>query len=257
MPLLSATPKATVLAPPLPVNNSIFASSGLVFRRGQFSLVAAAPGVGKTLFATNLCVRTPVQSLYLSADSDEWTVKQRACSILSGSKLTDVEQQLNDPAWEKLYAEQLRRTDHVDWCFQSDIDLDFIVQRILAHIELRGEAPQLVVVDNLGNTVVDQDNESSELRAACRELQRIARTMNTHVMALHHVKGAKENGTLPILLGDLLYNIGKIPELVLGIHRDDAKTLQYVGVPKNRGGRSGMTLQLPVDYSTATVGGFL
>jgi len=256
MPLLSASPKATVLAPPLPVQNSIFASSGLVFRRGQFSLVAAAPGVGKTLLATNLSIRTPVQSIYLSADSDEWTVKQRACSILTGVELTTVEQQLNDKSWEKFYAEKLRSTDHIDWCFQSDIEMDFIVDRILAHIELRGEAPQLVVVDNIGNTVVDQDNESSELRAACRELQRIARSMNCHVMALAHVKGAKENGTIQIELGDLLYNIGKIPELVLGVHRDQAKTTQYINVAKNRGGRAGMVFEVPISYSTATVGGF-
>lgn len=255
MSLLSATPKATVLAPPIPVSNSVFANAGLVFRRGQFSLVAAAPGVGKTLFATNLCLRTSVPSLYFSADSDEWTVKHRACSILTGEQLTNVERQLGEESWDKYYLEQLRRADHVDWCFQTDIDLEFIVQRILAHVELRGESPQLIVVDNLGNTVVDQDNEGSELRSACRELQRVARTMNAHVMALHHVKGAKENGTQPILLGDLLFNIGKIPEVVLGIHRDGQDAVMLT-VPKYRGGRHGMNLQLPLDYARATLGGF-
>lgn len=255
MPLLSATRKAAVLAPPLPVDNVVFKQAGLAFRRRQFSLVAAAPGVGKTLFATNLAMRTRVSSLYFSADSDEWTVKQRACSILTGTELSKVEQQLgNDEEYERYYTDKLRSTDHVDWCFQSDIELEFVVQRLFAHAELRGEYPELIVVDNLGNSVVDQDNESSELRAACRELQRIARTTGAHVMALHHVKGVKENGDKPIALGDLLYNIGKIPEVVLGLHREGGQVM--LTVPKNRGGRSGTTLPLPINYSTAIVEGF-
>lgn len=256
MPLLSSARKAAVLAPPLPVVNSVFSHAGLVFRRAQFSLVASAPGVGKTLFATNMAVRTPVPTLYYSADSDEWTVKQRACSILSGSTLGEVERNYNDTAWEKHYAERLRRADHIDWCFSSDIDPEFIVDRLFAHAELRGEYPQLIVVDNLANVVVDQDNEGSELRAACRELQRIARLTGAHVMALHHVKGAKENGTQAILLADLLWNIGKVPELVLGLHRDGLNAVTLT-VPKYRGGRHGMSLSLPVDYSRATLGGFL
>lgn len=256
MPLLSASRKATVLAPPLPVSNTAFAQAGLAFRRNQFSLVTAAPGVGKTLFATNLCIRTPVPSLYFSADSDEWTVKQRACSILTGSPLVQVEAQLNEESWEAYYAEQLRLTDHIDWCFQSDIDPEFIGYRLQAYAELRGEYPQLIIIDNLGNTVVDQDNEGSELKAMCRDLQRVARMSKAHVMGLHHTKGAKENGDKPIILGDLLYNLGKIPEMVLGLHRDPASGFT-VTVPKNRGGKSGISLPLGVDYNTARVGGFL
>lgn len=257
MPLLSAARKATVLSEPIPVQNSVFARSGLVFRRGQFSLVAAAPSVGKTLFATNVSIRTPVPTLYFSADSDEWTVKQRACSILSGVDLNTVEQQLNQQSWEAFYADKLRQTDHIDWSFNSDIEPEYLIQRMLAHSEPRGEWPQLIIVDNLGNTVVDQDNESAELRAACRELQRIARLTNAHVMGLHHVKGRKENGTEPILLGDLLYNIGKIPEMVLGLHWPGVpRESLMVTVPKNRGGKAGMNIPLPIDYTRATIGGF-
>lgn len=267
MPLLSASRKATVLAPPLPVYNSVFGAAGLVFRRGQLSLVAAAPSVGKTLFATNLSVRTPASqsapdgplrgNLYFSADSDEWTVKQRACSILTGVDLNTVEKQLNDDDWDRFYTDQLRTADHIDWCFQTDIDTEFIVQRMFAHAELRGDFPQLIVVDNLGNTVVDQDNEGAELRATCRELQRIARVTGAHVMALHHVTGPKENGLQPIGLGDLLWKLGKIPETVVGLNWiDSQRSGLNLTVPKNRGGKGGISFPLPVDYSTAIVGGF-
>lgn len=257
MPVLSASRKATVLAPPLPVQNSVFNRSGLVFRRSQFSIVAAAPGVGKTLFATNLAIRTPVPTLYFSADSDEWTVKQRACSIMTGIDLSTVETQLNDEAWDSYYAEALRTVDHIDWCYSTDIEVEFIVQRMLAHTEMRGEWPQLIIVDNLGNTVEDQDAEGAELRKACRELQRIARTTRAHVMGLHHVTGPKENGDKPITLSDLLYKVGKIPEMVLGLHWPNGnRAALELTVPKYRGGKGGITLQLPIDYTRATVGGY-
>lgn len=217
--------------------------------------MAAAPGVGKTIFATNLTTHTPVPTLYFSADSDEWTVRSRVASILTGHTLEQVDRNLNDPAWDQHYAGYLSRVDHVDWCYKPDIDTEFIALRLQAHAELRGEYPHLIVVDNLGNTVVDQDNEYAELRGTCRELQQIARTTNAHVLATHHVKGAKENGDQPIRQGDLLGNISKVSEIVLGLSRggDDVLTLS---VAKNRGGRSGQLVQLGVDYSRSTIGGW-
>lgn len=256
MPVLSASRRVTTLAPPLPITNTVMQRAGLVLRRGQFSLLAAAPGVGKTVFATNLSVFTQVPTIYFSADSDEWTVRMRASAILSGVALDTIEQQLNEPAWEAHYTGLLHRADHIDWCFRSDIDvLDFIWPRIDAHAELRGDYPQLIVVDNLGNTVGDSDNEYAELRQICRDLQVIARGTQAHVLALHHVKGGLEGGTKPIGMGDLLGNIGKIPEVVLGLNRSGENQVNLT-VPKNRGGKSGMSLPLTMHYPTATVGGY-
>lgn len=256
MPLLSATRKSVSLSPPLPVPNATFATHGLLLRRGQFSILAAGPGVGKSVFATNLSLATKVPTVFFSADSDEWTVRGRACSILSGTRLDEVERHLNDEAQQDIYADLLRSVDHIDWCYQTDIDLEFLVLRLQAHAELRGEYPQLIVVDNLGNTVSEQENEYAELRGICRELQRIARTTGAHVLALHHVKGAKEGGYIPIGVGDLLGNIGKVCEVVLGLNRTELDGEVNLTVPKNRGGKSQLSIPLSLDYSRATVSGF-
>jgi replicative DNA helicase len=257
VPLLSTTRRATTLSPPLPVPNDLFTRNGLAFRRGQFSILAAAPTVGKSLTAENIALATKVPVLFFSADSDEWTVKQRACSILTGTLLTDVDKYLNsgNDADESYFAEKLSAADHIDFCYQTDIDPEFIVLRMQAYAELRGDYPELIVVDNMGNGVVDQDNESSELRAMCRELQRIARSTKAHVLGLAHVTGQKENGDQPIGLSDLLYKIGKIPEMVLGMHRSGENTVT-VTVPKQRGGKTGGSFEMPMHYPTATLGGF-
>jgi len=256
MPLLSTARHTVTLSPPLPVQNRLFNANGLSFRRGQFSILAAAVAVGKSVFAENLALFTKAPALFFSADSDEWTVRTRACAILSGAMLDDVEKNLHDEGWETFYADKLRNADHVDFCYRTDIDLEFVVRRLEAYTEMRGDYPHLIVLDNLANTVTDNDNEGAELRAICRDLQRIARETKAHVMALHHVVGPKENGLQPIGVGDLLYKIGKIPELVLGLHRNGENAVTLT-VPKSRGSKSGLSLPLSMHYPTATVGGYV
>lgn len=258
MPVLFLPRQSTaLLSPALPVRNDTLLSAGVVLRQGQFSLVASGPGVGKSLFATNMAVRTPADTLFLSADSDEWTVTTRVCSILTGNQLETVESHLNEEGspWPGFYGKYLSQSEHVDWCYNTRIDVEFILDRMKAYEELRGYMPKLLVVDNLKNTVEDMDKQYAELEGICYDLQEIARIEQCHVMALHHVKGAKEGGREPIYLDDLLGNLGKVPEIVLGLNRLGDTSINMT-IPKNRGGRSGHNLALPIDYTTATIGGF-
>lgn len=257
MSLLSTVRRGAPLSPALNTHNSVLNSAGVMLRRSQFSMIAAAPGVGKSVFATNLALRMKVPTLFLSADSDEWTVRSRACSILTGVPLDTVEQNLNseDEAWDSWFAEHLGQANHVDWCYQSDIDTEFIALRLKAYEEVRGYSPELIVVDNLSNTVADQANEYAELRGTCRELQAIARIEQAHVMALHHVTGNKEDGQQEIGLGDLLGKLGKIPEVVLGLNHRGADGLN-VHIAKNRGGPSGGSVYMDISYKSATIGGY-
>jgi len=246
--------EARQLADPLPVNNS-FLNAHVTFRKGQFSLLAAAPGVGKTIFAMNLALFTGADCLYFSADSDEHTVLTRSCAAITHTPSELIVAQLEEDAWGTYYSNKLSAADHIDWCYRTDIDTDFIVYRLQAHEEVWGKYPDLIVVDNLGNTVTDQENEYAELRGICRELQRIARNTDAHVMGLHHVNGPKEDGFEAITLKDLQGKVGKIPEIVLGLSRDSQESV-LLTVPKNRAGRSGLKLPLPLNYETARVGGY-
>lgn len=259
MPLLSTARSSTTLAAPLPISNQHLQAAGVALRQNQFSLLAAAPGVGKSLLASNIAVRSPMPSLYFSADSDEWTAKTRAASILTKYDLGQVDQWLNEGGKAEAYVMQaLAKADHVDWCFRTDLDLDFIAYRIKANEELNGAFPRFVVVDNLGNAVADQESETAELKGMCRELQVMARKTGAHFLGLHHVVGPKENGDQPIGLGDLIGKIGKIPEVVLGLSRNPQNPTGelILTVPKNRGGKAGSHIRLPVDYSKAWIGGF-
>lgn len=258
MALLSSSKKATTLAPALPINNEAFQQHRLVLRQGQFTILAAAPSVGKSLFARNLVSNTIIPSMFLSADSDEYTVKTTVAASMTGMKIAQVEEYLADDGWDAYFNEELGKVNHVEWAYSPDINIDVIVDRLNAYNTTYGDYPKLLVIDNLGDMVTEDGEEYAELRVICRELRKIARYSAVHILALHHCKGEYEDGMKPITLKSLLGNLGRVPENVLGLNwaTPDGKTVQMT-VPKNRGGVRGATVLLPVDYTTGTLGGFV
>lgn len=239
---------------PLPARCEFLRNAGVVVRSGQFSLLAAASGVGKTLMAVNYALWTGVPTVYFSADSDESTVRLRVNAALTGQPQAKVEADIRSGGWADYYLGVVKQADHVDWCYRSDLDIDFITNRLKSHREVWGSYPALIVVDNLLNTVAAPD-AFGELGEVCQDLQVIARKTGAHVLALHHVTGAKEDGWQPIWQSDLLGKLAKWPEIVLGLCRQSGSYLTLT-VAKNRGGPSGSEHSVYVDYEKATIGGF-
>lgn len=258
MALLSAQRKSVTLAPALPIRLTPFDQHRLVLRQGQFTLLASAPSVGKSVVARNVVVNTrDIRSLYFSADSDEYTVKTTVMGMLTGEAMAEIEKKLTSDAWEHYYQQQLHSADHVDWCFSPEINLDFIANRMKAHTEMYGEFPKLAVVDNIGDMVTEGEEEYAELRSICRELRKMARYTDAHIIGLVHVKGAFEDGQKAVTMGSLLGNLAKTPENVLGLNWTDptCSRVQMI-VAKARGAKRGAVIPLDLNYDNATVGGF-
>jgi replicative DNA helicase len=255
MGVLAGTRDITQLSPALPVNNSILQQHGVKLRKSQFSICAAAPSVGKSMFARNIAVRTRAESLYFSADSDEWTTRQSVLGVLTGMPLEKIDDQLNNGSRNAIeyFGRVLdNNVGHIDWAFNADLDIDYIVRRLRAHEAVWDRFPDFVFVDNLLDMVGEDE---TELRAACKELRKIARSTEAHVMALHHVIGAKEDGDRIINLSDLQQKVGKVPEVVLGLHMQ-SETQLLLHVAKNRGGKRGVQVPLPINYETGWIGGW-
>lgn len=261
MALLSAERRSVELAAPLQIRNTAFDQYRVVLRRGQLTLLCSAPSVGKSLLARNVAAKSgEVRTLYFSADSDEYTVRTSVLGSLTGQLLEEVEYHLaNDPGgkWREYYLGILRRADSVEWVFSPNINLDYIILKLQAYAEIYGDYPDLTVIDNVGDMVTEEDEEYAELRRIVRELRRIGRRHETHILGLVHAKGPYENGMKPIDLGALLGNLGKVPENVFGLHWTDYSG-QHVAMtlPKLRGGKRGATIPLDIDYATGSVGGF-
>lgn len=234
--------------------------AGLRLRRGQTSLTVGSSGTGKSQLWANLCQRGGYPSMYWSADTDRHDVTVRTIALHSGETTERVDAMLDDRSWDAWVEKTLSHGRHVDWIFDSHIAPKPLGERMLAFAEKHGEYPHLLVVDNLSNTVTNQDNEFPEQKTMIIAMQQLARDTGTHIAILTHAKGEYENGTKPIPMAGVLNNLFKYVEVGITLHRmDDDQTLG-VNLVKLRSGKSDAGAKHPVamqiDLARATVKGY-
>ena len=107
-----------------------------------------------------------------------------------------------------------------------------------AYLELHGEFPEVIVMDNLKDLADDQDaDEFRALEDAVMFLKDLARDAGAAVLTLHHVGGAFEDSTQAIPLSGLRGKVSKTPALIFTMHRPSDDELR-VSVVKNRSGKA-------------------
>lgn len=224
-------------AEPLPLVWEDLTKKGISFRRGQVSMVAAAPNVGKSMFALVYAIKAQVPTLFFSADTDTATVMIRAASHISGHSQITVENNIrNNPSY---YSNDLEKMGHIQWVFDSSPNLDDIEAEVKAYIELFGIAPKLIVIDNLMNVVAETDNEWAGLRSIMMEFHDMARKTEACVMVLHHVSEQSEYGNTfePPARRAIHGKVSQLPALILTLGYDPYSHLLKVAAVKNRFGQ--------------------
>lgn len=216
---------------------------GIHFRRGQLSLVAAAPGGqkssltlfwllrGQKLAAVNRC-------LIFSADTDAATQYKRAAQVITGYSGEHVDRMMEEDP-DTLDAKVRAGSAHISWCFDSYPDADVIKDHINAYLEVWGDYPEIMLFDNAKNVRLGDESRSGEfdeLEGTMEFLQLLARQTNAAVIALHHVTGTHENGDKPIPLSGVRGKVTKTPEMVLTLFKDAGHL--YITPVKNRDGRA-------------------
>lgn len=231
----------------LPPVFSALEAKGFRFRRGQITLIAAAPGGGKSAMSLALAVALNVGTIYASADSDEFTQGTRVIAMKSGDLLETIQLALEPaaPAGPAAYYEEfLANLGNVRFEFTPDPSTDDIEELAWAFAMLFGEWPSLIVVDNLSDLWSgeggDDSGEYSGYDRGLKFLKSLARTTGACVIVLHHLIGSKESGDAPAGLADLKGKVGKIPESVLTLWRPGSAEDHLLGVAivKNRGGKA-------------------
>jgi hypothetical protein len=212
------------------------------FRRGEFSLVAAGPGTGKSLFALNLALYGNVPVLYYSADSNAATQLTRATAILTGDNVRDVKGKLLADEFGD-YTAYLGKRWWLRFNYEARPSLQTIETDLRAYHEVFGMFPHLVVVDNITNidagAVGDAESFTFGLESLCEYLSDMARYTSAHVLALHHVTGEHSDGLQPIPLSGVKGKIGRVPNVILTIHKETDEmdgAILHVSPVKNREG---------------------
>ena len=223
-------------ATPLPDVWDGLAAKQIKFRRGQVCMVAAAPNAGKSMFALIYAMQAKVPTLFFSADTDTTTVMMRAAAQASGHSQISVESNLS--ADTHYYDRHFDKLKHIKWVFDSSPSLDDIELEIRAYIELFGESPELIVIDNLMNVAAETDNEWAGLRAIMMELHDMARNTEACVLVLHHVSEQSEYGspTNPPARRAIHGKVSQLPALILTLGYDPNAGMLKIAAVKNRFG---------------------
>ncbi|MFK0231232.1 AAA family ATPase [Streptomyces sp. NPDC090303] len=213
------------------------------FRRGEFSLVAAGPGTGKSIFALNLALFGNIPVLYFSADSNAATQLTRSTAIIMDDDIRDVKRKLLRDEFDEYMSPLSKR-----WWIRFDYDarpgLWDVELKLRAYFETFGIFPHLIVVDNITNVSGDSPaGDASEyalgLESMCEYMADMARQTGAHVLALHHVTGEHSDGLTPIPLSGVKGKIGRVPNLILTLHKEvDGMDCTIINVSdvKNREG---------------------
>jgi KaiC/GvpD/RAD55 family RecA-like ATPase len=245
-------------ATPLPDVWAGLAAKEIKFRRGQVCMVAAAPNAGKSMFALVYAIKADVPTLFFSADTDTTTVMMRAAAHVSGHSQISVENNLaNDSHY---YDSRFEKLGHIKWVFDSSPSIDDLELEIRAYVELYGQAPELIVIDNLMNVTAETDNEWAGLRAIMMELHDMARKTEACVLVLHHVSEQSEYGSPinPPHRRAIHGKVSQLPALILTLGYDPSQGTLKVAAVKNRFGLhtadASNYAQLLVNYAACQIG---
>ncbi len=228
-------------------------------RRGEVVMVAGPPGAGKSVFALVAALRLAekgVPCLYISADSNEATMAARAAAAVTGHPVDTVAKTIEVGLWGEEYAWRLAdlpiRFEYDD----TDPSINDIANGLTAFLEVWGEAPHLIILDNLMNMNTGDSNEWQGMRGAVKQLHYVARKSKSCVLVLHHTseqESAHVESAPP--RGAIQGKVSQLPALILTVANRDGEL--FVGVVKNRHGPADVQAREPVrmicDFATCQV----
>lgn len=246
----------------LPPVISALDRAGAKFRRGQLSLIAAAPGGGKSALASHISLNmaydefTGVPTLYFSADSDRLTIGSRIVMGVVGVEQEVAEHLVgtHDPETFEVFE---AATDHIWWSFQSSPTIEDISKEVMAYAHVLGDWPHLIVVDNLMDINGDGE-EYSRWTNTILNLTDLARMTQAHIMLLHHVVGTYTDGNMPVPRSGLKQKVDAKPRLILTLFQPTEGVMGVCIVKNTNGiarGDGSLRIDIPWDKSRSYFGG--
>ena len=218
--------------PALPDVLPLLAQYRVRFRLGELSLVAGPPGHGKSVLGLTLAVMCGLPSMYLTLDTSDYDTAVRVTAMVNGITTDDVESAVQQGRAEAYFAKTAANVKHVRFVVRPPAQATDMIP------DIEAMKPKFIVVDNLTD-VGDHYGAGTPHEVAegiLQDLKRLARRYGVHIMALHHVTGAHNDGNAPIPLSGIKGQIGRIPALVLTVRRDRIAPNMLIYIAKNRYG---------------------
>lgn len=164
-------------------------------------MFAGQPGAGKSSLALWHAVKWvqhhSIRGIYFSADSSALVQASRSLAMVTQGITVDEAQQMIEDKDQRALDILHNELSGLAWCFDSSITYDVVDQEIHAFMEMWGETPQFIIVDNLFNVEMNGESEWTGLRKITEDLLALGRTIGSHVMVLHHTSEAEKDDPCP------------------------------------------------------------
>lgn len=206
----------------------------VAIRTEEVSMIAGAPGAGKSTIAMAVAIRSQAPTLYVCADTSEHTMRVRAAAMHTGDLQSEVETRMEaDPN----YARQVQEPgSHIWWVFPESPSIESINEEIWAYEEVMGASPELIVVDNLMDVAAEGGlDEWAGLRKTMKALKHVAKSTGAALLVLHHTSESDSNDGAPSMRS-VQGKVNQLPALILTVGKGEHEL--YVAAVKNRYGQA-------------------
>lgn len=212
-------------------------------------MICGRPGAGKSLLALDYAVHAGVNTLYISADSDEDTCFNRVAAMLLNMPVAEVEDMRGTPS-EAILEEELKDLRNIKFVYDPNPTLDDVDEELQAWNEVYGCQPDLIVCDNLMNFQPDgNDTEYLGYVQLSKAFHEIARTTGAALIVLHHTSEATGHPFDPQGSAAVMGKPNAMPEVVLTVALNPQEGVFKIAPVKNRSGRADATGQTYVSLS--------
>jgi hypothetical protein len=205
-------------------------SRGIRFRTGTVNFIAGTPGSMKTGLALYLVGRWGRPTLYFSADSEPFEMVERLASMATGDPVTKVRSDYS------AYSEALS-TLPIRMTFEDSPTYEDLFNEVTAYVEVYGEAPEVIVIDNIMNLTGESEDEWGAHRDHARVIHKLCRVTGATVLVLAHMgEDVKDSSARPAPRTKLQGKISQLPKMILSLAFDSTEKELKVCAVKNRFG---------------------
>lgn len=206
-------------------------------------IIAGAPGSGKSMVAVNFAIDVDYPVLYIAQDTPA-SVIARMVAITEGLEVSSATRMLSEGKASDELAQRLAiKTDHI-LIERRPLTVDGVRERIDALTEWYGEAPPLVIIDNLIDMRVDGHTHADMnfFTKTLPELKFIANERNVCIILLHHVVRGGDSrgtgrGTARLTMNDLYFAGEREARHVWGVY-NNTEDRMFVQILKQQDGKA-------------------
>lgn len=206
-------------------------------------MVAGMASAGKSLVALWHAVHWVkyhgLRGVYLSADSSELGQAVRALCMATNTVTTD-EADVALARQDEWAIKEMADLNNLVWSFENDLNYDTIHLEVEAFVELWGDTPDFIIIDNLTDVEGQSEDEWGTYRRVLKGLTQLARVSGAAVVVLHHTsEDIKFKGDPCPPRWAIMGKCAAKPALILTM-ADYGKT-RYLACVKNRFGTDDRT----------------